>query len=561
MFEQPAKKDVDYALSMLIHAARRQVADEKNRITSEAIKHGALQSNRVIVIIADAADKIHTASLTQARQILIDFAQRMERPASEITTWARPHLENLGNVILAGIPPNGFPNDHQRITRQYQAAFQQRVGGTLREVEIGYVSGSGFSTRGKMSDEEEWISAAHAVALLGMGKNSSARTICKRAHAGLIGARAERFVRDGRSVDNMDVPQEFWWAEGNAALQQDWKTGDFDTWIDQRIHLQAFGVSFLRDDIEKIVPSGLTKQSSALNTQAAVRNGRSAIILAALDVETRATLRHLTNVHEQPVRGGTVFHVGQFGRWVVAVAECGDGNVHAAATVERGINHFQPAVALFVGVAGGVKDVAIGDAVVSSKVYGYERGKDGDECFRPRPVVSLPDYALEQRARAVRLKDDWQQRLDTRLSHSKPRIYVGAIAAGEKVVASAAGKIAQFLREHYGDTLAVEMEGQGFLTGVHINAPVQGCVIRGISDLLDGKADADKAGSQGRAADVASAVAFEMLATLEPDQAKPNDDNSYTEIVDRTGCYGHPPRAVVSPRERERRTCQVSSTR
>jgi hypothetical protein len=58
------------------------------------------------------------------------------------------------------------------------------------------------------------------------------------------------------------------------------------------------------------------------------------------------------------------------------------------------------------------------------------------------------------------------------------------------------------------------MEGQGFLGGVHINAPVQGCVVRGISDLLDGKAEADKAGSQERAADVASAVAYELLATL-----------------------------------------------
>jgi hypothetical protein len=59
------------------------------------------------------------------------------------------------------------------------------------------------------------------------------------------------------------------------------------------------------------------------------------------------------------------------------------------------------------------------------------------------------------------------------------------------------------------------MEGQGFLASLHINAPVQGCVIRGISDMLDGKADADKAGSQAKAADVASAIAFEMLATLE----------------------------------------------
>jgi hypothetical protein len=74
------------------------------------------------------------------------------------------------------------------------------------------------------------------------------------------------------------------------------------------------------------------------------------------------------------------------------------------------------------------------------------------------------------------------------------------------------------------------MEGQGFLAGVHINAPVQGCVVRGISDLLDRKADADKAGSQEQAADVASAVAFEMLATVPPAGAEHTSAGTQTQL-------------------------------
>jgi nucleoside phosphorylase len=386
------------------------------------------------------------------------------------------------------------------------------------------------SPRAETPAQDEWISAAEASRLLKPvfnGEYMARKTICKRAHNGLIRARAARFMVDKESKDNCEVPREFWWAEGEAALEQNWITGDFETWIKQEMRLQAFGVSFLCADIDKMIPAKVAEKGSAAVPE--VRH--SAIILTALHIETRAVLRHLSDVREQTERG-TVFHVGRFDEWVVAVAESGEGNANAAATVERGIARYSPDVALFVGVAGGIKDVSVGDALVASKVYGYERGKDTGEDFKARPVVQLPAYALDQRARAIRLKADWRKRLDTNLRHTNPTIYIGAIAAGEKVVSSSSGKIAQFLKENYGDALGVEMEGQGFLEGVHINAPVQGCVVRGISDLLDGKADADKAGSQEIAADVASAVAYEMLATLRPARAERTSADTHDELPD-----------------------------
>jgi len=240
------------------------------------------------------------------------------------------------------------------------------------------------------------------------------------------------------------------------------------------------------------------------------------VILTALDVETRAVLRHLPNWTDVTVKG-TVFYQGKFEGWNVAVAEVGAGNVRAATIAERAIEHFRPAVALFVGVAGGVKEVAIGDVIIATKVYGYESGKDEKDGFRPRPDVQNSAYSLEQRGRALLKRADWLNRLNSNLKNANPQVFVGPIAAGEKVVASKKSVTAKFLRTSYGDALAVEMEGRGFLEGVHINAPVEACVIRGISDLLSGKKNADEAGSQQRAAAAASAVAFEILAGLNSD--------------------------------------------
>lgn len=240
---------------------------------------------------------------------------------------------------------------------------------------------------------------------------------------------------------------------------------------------------------------------------------KTAVILTALDVETRAVLRQLGSFVDENV-SGTAFFKGQFEGWDVAVAEVGAGNARAAAIATRALEHFKPQVALFVGVAGGVKDVNIGDVVVATKVYGYESGKDVAGGFKARPDVLNSAHELEQRGRALRQRDDWKRRLDPELNHKPANIFVAAIAAGERVVASKRAATAKLIKEHYSDALAVEMEGRGFLEGVHINHGVQGCVVRGISDTLSGKANADQAGSQPRAADTASAVAFEILAGL-----------------------------------------------
>jgi nucleoside phosphorylase len=106
---------------------------------------------------------------------------------------------------------------------------------------------------------------------------------------------------------------------------------------------------------------------------------RKALILTALGLETKAVLSHLSQRREtEPVRG-TIFHEGVFkggaAEWQVRVAEAGAGNVPSAVTAERAIADFKPSLAIFVGVAGGIKDVELGDVVIASHIYGYERGR------------------------------------------------------------------------------------------------------------------------------------------------------------------------------------------
>jgi hypothetical protein len=107
----------------------------------------------------------------------------------------------------------------------------------------------------------QWISAAKAVEILKphLGSYTAQQTICARAYHHLVRARAERITADGDALKPKTVPAAFWWAQGKGALEQNWAAGDFGTWIDQEIHIQIFGVKFLRADIEKLLPEAVPK--------------------------------------------------------------------------------------------------------------------------------------------------------------------------------------------------------------------------------------------------------------------------------------------------------------
>lgn len=134
-----------------------------------------------------------------------------------------------------------------------------------------------------------------------------------------------------------------------------------------------------------------------------------AVISTALPVEYLAARAHLSNLGEVKHDAGTIYEVGEFtgrsGEWRVALLQTGQGNPRAALEVERAITFFKPSHIFFVGVAGGLKDVRLGDVVAVTKVYGYEYGKE-EAGFKPRPDFGESTYAMIQDATFVSRRGD-----------------------------------------------------------------------------------------------------------------------------------------------------------
>ncbi|MBU3867034.1 hypothetical protein KN815_24120 [Streptomyces sp. 4503] len=242
------------------------------------------------------------------------------------------------------------------------------------------------------------------------------------------------------------------------------------------------------------------------------------VVLTALEVEYRAVRAHLEDPRPVDAERGALFELGVFGdgsgEWTVAIHMTGPGNPGAAASVERAAALFAPRAVLFVGVAGGVKDVALGDVVAADAVYDYETGKDTESGFLPRQKTHQSAYGLVQLARLVAAGDAWQRRIRPGDDVPRPRAHVKPLAAGGRVVAHHRSDAGLRLAASAGDALAVDMEGFGFLAGAYVNQQLDALVIRGISDLLGDKGEAHDERWQPVASRHAAAFAFELIGRI-----------------------------------------------
>lgn len=251
----------------------------------------------------------------------------------------------------------------------------------------------------------------------------------------------------------------------------------------------------------------------------------SIVILTALPLEQEAIVSKLSGVeiYEHP-ESKTQYKIGyclsKGNRLKIVVGRSNQTNVNAAIETERMIQHFDPSHILFVGVAGGLKDVTIGDIVIGADVYGYERAKV-TESFLSRPKFAFSSYDLEMKAVDFSNSTTWEKKsfsIANQRFQKQVAVFSGTIASGEKVVASTESDLFKFIKSHISNALAVEMEGLGFLEACRHYPSIKSLIIRGISDLVDGKNLVDKEGSQLYAANNAAEFLFGLLDYIDISQ-------------------------------------------
>ncbi|MEV4625340.1 5'-methylthioadenosine/S-adenosylhomocysteine nucleosidase [Micromonospora sp. NPDC049523] len=253
-------------------------------------------------------------------------------------------------------------------------------------------------------------------------------------------------------------------------------------------------------------------------------NSNLVVILTALNLEYEAVRKRLTDPQTHRHSAGTRFEVGRLGTkgCRVALGLVGKGNHPAAVLAERAMAEFSPAAVLFVGVAGALwPKIQLGDVVVASQIYAYHGGTSEDDGLKARPRAWEIPHTAGQIAQHLARRGEWVRSLP---GGTTPKVHFGPIAAGEIVQDSAVSAQARWVRQHYNDALAIEMEAAGVAQAGHLNRALPVVVVRGISDRADGsKTVTDGENWQPRAvmnaAAFAAALAEELVADGAVDQA------------------------------------------
>jgi nucleoside phosphorylase len=255
---------------------------------------------------------------------------------------------------------------------------------------------------------------------------------------------------------------------------------------------------------------------------------RRALIITTVVYESRAVQAHLVDVERIAGSNGDIYEMGRFpdptGEWHVIHAITAAGNSDASVVATKAHAEFGKFnVQMFVGVAGSLKeDIPIGSVVVGEYVYNSHSGKVDDKGYYSRPHSHEAAPELLKAAKMLVLDGDWVDFIkdpkraklpatDAYPCPFPPEAFIKGIASGELVVAGGNTPFYQTIRQYLNDAGAVEMEGWGAMSAAH-QEKTSAIVVRGISDMCDGKDHISDAQHQPIASAHAAAFAFATLS-------------------------------------------------
>lgn len=260
-------------------------------------------------------------------------------------------------------------------------------------------------------------------------------------------------------------------------------------------------VSMIVSQLDDLLAKKSSVRSEALGPVQVGTISVDVAIITILEEEYKAVLRLLTRVRQ--VMGSAVLDnqhawiVGEIEApqladpYTVALAMAPRPGTNAAVIVTKNtLQAFDPRCVLIVGVAGGLGDIDLGDVVVADRICAYEYGKI-DHGFSPRDDLDAPtDAAIATAANTFAARHpNWFAELDHSgdLRHLTPKIVVGKVASGDKVVDNPTDRFFSSVMRSRLKLRAVEMEGAGVAAAIQDAREMQQAVsfgmIRGISDL------------------------------------------------------------------------------
>ncbi|MFD9552502.1 TIR domain-containing protein [Nocardia salmonicida] len=216
---------------------------------------------------------------------------------------------------------------------------------------------------------------------------------------------------------------------------------------------------------------------------------------------------------------------------IVLALSSNPGTSASTLVVKNTILAFEPHYVLVVGIAGGLGGTRLGDVVVANRICAYEYGKI-DHGFHPRDSFDCPtDGSIYGAARTLDSRfPSWHENF--RFLKSKPKVHVGHVASGDKVVDDPMYDFFKAVTDSRPSVIAVEMEGAGAGAAIQdtreLHRTVGFGMIRGISDVpppggsVLGERAEQSAQSESRdsmkvrASNAAAACAAQLIASAWP---------------------------------------------